>query len=87
MSKYRARCTRLKEHLLPPQQQTDQHKLKQYQKRFIKEVKSNLESDHLNPVNELKSTTITSSEFQAFITRSLKYTNVLRFLNENGQVT
>jgi len=43
MSKYRARRTRLKKHILPPQQQTDTHKLKRYQKRFIKEVKSTLE--------------------------------------------
>jgi len=35
---------------------TDKHNLNQYQKRYIKEVKSTLESDHLNLVNELKPT-------------------------------
>jgi len=46
--------------------------LKQYQKCLIKEVKSTLESDHLNPVNELKSMMVMGSEFQAFMIRSLK---------------
>jgi len=40
-------------------------------KTFKKEIKSTLQSDHLNLVNELKSMMITGSEFQAFMTRSL----------------
>jgi len=50
ISWYRARRTRLKEHLLPPQQLTDKDNFKQYQKRWIKEVKLTLESEHLNLV-------------------------------------
>ena len=44
----------------------------QYQKRFIKLVKSTSEIEHLNLDNVLKSTIFTVSEFQAFMTRSLK---------------
>ena len=38
-----------------------------YQKRFIKLVKSTLESEHLNLDNVLKSTIFTGSEFKALL--------------------
>jgi len=74
---YEARRTRLREHLLPPlkkkkKQQHIDKQWKQYQKLFIKLVKSTSEIEYLNLDNVLKSTIFTGSEFQAFMTRSPK---------------
>jgi len=55
-----------------------------------KQVQSKmLESDHLNLVIELKSMMVTGSEFQAFVTRSLKKFALVcclgvRFLQKNS---
>jgi len=68
---------------------TNKHKLKQHQKRLIKEVKSTLESDHLYLVNELESTMVTGSELQAFMTRSLKIALVwesVRFYTDSSDL-